>query len=36
MAGAELDFVEDLIGSAFKIRNPVATASCGCGTSFSV
>lgn len=36
MAGAEIDYVEDLIGAAFKIRNPVATASCGCGTSFSI
>ena len=36
MAGSEIDFVDDLIGSAFKINNPVATSSCGCGTSFSV
>jgi iron-sulfur cluster assembly accessory protein len=36
MAGAEIDFVDDLIGASFKINNPVATASCGCGTSFSV
>jgi iron-sulfur cluster assembly accessory protein len=36
MAGAEIDFVDDLIGSSFKVNNPVATASCGCGTSFSV
>ena len=36
MAGAEIDFVEDLIGVSFKINNPVATSSCGCGTSFSV
>jgi iron-sulfur cluster assembly accessory protein len=36
MAGAEIDYVDDLIGSAFKINNPVATSSCGCGTSFSV
>jgi len=36
MDGAEIDFVDDLIGAAFKINNPVATASCGCGTSFSV
>ena len=34
--GAEIDFVDDLIGAAFKIRNPNATASCGCGTSFTV
>jgi iron-sulfur cluster assembly accessory protein len=36
MAGAEIDFVDDLIGASFKVKNPVATASCGCGTSFSV
>jgi iron-sulfur cluster assembly accessory protein len=36
MAGAEIDYVDDLIGAAFKIKNPVATASCGCGTSFSI
>jgi iron-sulfur cluster assembly accessory protein len=36
LAGAEIDFVDDLIGAAFKIRNPNATASCGCGTSFTV
>ena len=36
MEGAEVDFVEELIGAAFKINNPNATASCGCGTSFSV
>jgi iron-sulfur cluster assembly accessory protein len=36
LKGAELDFANELIGSAFKIHNPNATASCGCGTSFSV
>ncbi len=36
MAGSEIDFVDDLIGASFKINNPVATASCGCGTSFSI
>ena len=36
MAGAEIDFVDDLIGAAFRINNPNATASCGCGTSFSI
>ena len=36
MAGAEIDFVDDLIGAAFKIKNPVASSSCGCGTSFSI
>ena len=36
MAGAEIDFVDDLIGASFKVANPNATASCGCGTSFSI
>jgi len=36
MEGAEIDFVDGLIGAAFKIKNPVATASCGCGTSFTI
>jgi iron-sulfur cluster assembly accessory protein len=36
MAGAEIDYVDDLIGASFKVKNPVATASCGCGTSFSI
>jgi len=36
MAGSELDFVDDLIGAQFKINNPLAKASCGCGTSFSL
>ena len=34
--GSEIDIVEDLIGSRFKINNPKATSSCGCGTSFSL
>ncbi len=33
---AELDYVQDLMGSYFAVQNPNATASCGCGTSFSV
>jgi len=33
---AELDYVQDLMGSYFSVQNPNATASCGCGTSFSV
>ena len=33
---AKLDFVEDMIGSYFKISNPKATSTCGCGVSFSV
>ncbi len=36
LVGAEIDFTDDLIGQAFKVNNPNATASCGCGTSFSV
>jgi len=36
MAGSEIDFVDDLIGATFKIKNPNATASCGCGTSFTI
>ena len=36
LAGSEIDFVDDLIGQSFKIKNPNATASCGCGTSFSI
>lgn len=36
LSGARLDFVEELIGSYFKIENPNATATCGCGSSFSV
>ena len=36
MSGSEIDFVDDLIGASFKIRNPNATSSCGCGTSFSL
>jgi iron-sulfur cluster insertion protein len=34
--GAEIDFVEDLSGSYFRVKNPNASSSCGCGTSFSV
>jgi iron-sulfur cluster assembly accessory protein len=36
LEGSEIDFVDDLIGRSFKVKNPNATASCGCGTSFSV
>ena len=36
LIGAELDFVEDLTGSYFRVHNPNATASCGCGNSFAV
>lgn len=34
--GAELDYETDLIGSAFRIKNPKAASSCGCGNSFSM
>jgi iron-sulfur cluster insertion protein len=34
--GAELDFVEDLMGASFQIKNPNAASSCGCGNSFSI
>ena len=36
LKGAEIDFVEDLAGASFQIRNPNAQSSCGCGNSFSV
>ena len=36
MSGSEIDFVDDLIGASFKIKNPKAVAACGCGTSFTV
>jgi iron-sulfur cluster assembly accessory protein len=34
--GSEIDFVDELIGAQFKVNNPNVTASCGCGTSFSI
>jgi iron-sulfur cluster insertion protein len=36
LAGAEIDYVEELIGASFQIRNPNATSSCGCGSSFAI
>ncbi|NVJ97656.1 MAG: iron-sulfur cluster insertion protein ErpA [Alphaproteobacteria bacterium] len=36
VSGAEVDFVEDLVGASFQVKNPNATASCGCGSSFSI
>ncbi len=36
VAGSQLDYVEDLSSAGFEIKNPNATASCGCGNSFSV
>ena len=36
LKGSQLDFVNDMIGSYFKITNPNASSTCGCGTSFSI
>lgn len=36
LAGSEIDYVSDLIGSSFQIKNPNATASCSCGSSFAI
>ncbi len=36
LQGAEVDYVEDLMGSEFKIKNPNAQTTCGCGSSFSI
>lgn len=36
LEGAELDFVRELIGASFRVNNPNAQASCGCGTSFTI
>ncbi|HVI50435.1 MAG TPA: iron-sulfur cluster insertion protein ErpA [Candidatus Sulfotelmatobacter sp.] len=36
LAGSTVDFVEDLVGSAFQVKNPNASSTCGCGSSFSV
>ena len=36
MGGSVIDFVDDLMGQSFQIKNPNAVASCGCGTSFSI
>jgi iron-sulfur cluster assembly accessory protein len=36
LLGSEVDWVEELIGASFKVKNPNATSSCGCGVSFSV
>ena len=36
LLGAEVDWVDELIGASFKVRNPNAKSSCGCGVSFSV
>lgn len=36
MAGSEIDFIDNLLGQSFQIKNPNAVASCGCGTSFAI
>jgi iron-sulfur cluster assembly accessory protein len=36
LKGSEVDWVEEIVGSSFKVRNPNAKSSCGCGVSFSV
>ena len=36
LQGAEIDYKEDLMGSSFSIKNPNATTTCGCGSSFGV
>lgn len=36
LKGSELDYVEEMVGSAFQVKNPNATSSCGCGNSFSL
>jgi iron-sulfur cluster insertion protein len=36
LRGAEIDFADEMIGAAFRVNNPNATSSCGCGTSFSI
>ena len=36
LLGSHIDFVDDLMGQSFRVANPMATASCGCGTSFAL
>ncbi|MFN3835671.1 MAG: iron-sulfur cluster insertion protein ErpA [Glycocaulis sp.] len=36
LSGSQIDYADELIGAAFKITNPNATAACGCGTSFAI
>ncbi|HYC64738.1 MAG TPA: iron-sulfur cluster insertion protein ErpA [Reyranellaceae bacterium] len=36
LKGSELDYVEEMVGSSFQVKNPNATSSCGCGNSFSL
>ena len=36
LTGSEIDYVEELVGASFQVKNPNATSSCGCGSSFSI
>lgn len=36
LLGSQIDWVDELIGASFKVKNPNATSACGCGVSFSV
>jgi iron-sulfur cluster assembly accessory protein len=36
LAGSEIDYVDELVGASFRVNNPNAVSSCGCGTSFSM
>ncbi len=36
LTGSEVDYVEDLVGASFQVKNPNAASSCGCGSSFSI
>jgi iron-sulfur cluster assembly accessory protein len=36
LKGSEIDFVDELAGAEFRVRNPNARSSCGCGVSFSI
>ncbi len=36
LKGSELDYVEEMVGASFQVKNPNATSSCGCGNSFSM
>jgi iron-sulfur cluster assembly accessory protein len=36
LGGSEIDYVEELVGSSFRVKNPNAKSSCGCGVSFSI
>ena len=36
LKGSEIDFVDELVGAQFRVKNPNAKTSCGCGVSFSI